>query len=171
MTNWWIGNRAVSNASAEIDGAEAVVSLFSGLAPLWRFFPRPARAFVGACDQKVVQFLATLDRCSEPAWLEATTCPGLGRIAGIAVFRCDRPRPTASTELDGLSAAASEPRKLGELCFELAATLGHFCANCGLDLALQVLQLGDRHSLEGHNGFISIERRSDLRHGTLVARG
>src|SRR5262249_55513213 len=43
-------------------------------------------------------------------------------------------------------------------CFELAPTLRYLGADSCLDLAFQGLQLGNRHSLEGHNGFISVQR-------------
>jgi hypothetical protein len=41
-TTWLIGNRPVSNASAEPGGAEVVVSLFAVLARLSAPFHRPA---------------------------------------------------------------------------------------------------------------------------------
>jgi hypothetical protein len=52
-----------------------------------------------------VQCFSAFDRRSQPAWLEATACPGLRWVLGVAVVGSHRPQPTASSKLDGLVAA------------------------------------------------------------------
>jgi hypothetical protein len=54
------------------------------------------RAFIGTRNQKVILFLGAFDGSSQPAWLEATTNPGLRLVLRILVFGSHRCRPTSS---------------------------------------------------------------------------
>src|SRR5262249_16105004 len=85
-------------------------------------------------NQKIIQLFTTLDGGSEPARLEPTASPGLGRVLRIAVFRCDGPSWATSAELD--RCAAAKLRQPGKLQFELSPSLAELAADRCLHLGL-----------------------------------